>query len=95
MACAIVANNTLLTRQLQSLRNLFTTLRYIPDNASGPSMFNYAEAVREILTTEQDFLTAMEMLLHVSLGGWSAFAPQLNGAICVGVPRGVGGHLPR
>eukprot|EP00045_Choanoeca_perplexa_P007005 m.61483 g.61483 ORF g.61483 m.61483 type:complete len:1121 (-) comp13883_c0_seq1:104-3466(-) len=48
-----------------SLRNLFTMLRYIPDNASGPSMFNYDEAVREILVAEQDFLASMELLLHV------------------------------
>jgi hypothetical protein len=48
------------------LRNLFAVLRYIPDNAAGPSMFNYDEAVREILSAEQNFLNSMELLLHVS-----------------------------
>eukprot|EP00730_Choanoeca_flexa_P003297 TRINITY_DN11358_c0_g1_i1.p1 TRINITY_DN11358_c0_g1~~TRINITY_DN11358_c0_g1_i1.p1 ORF type:complete len:1117 (+),score=242.00 TRINITY_DN11358_c0_g1_i1:57-3407(+) len=59
-----------------ALRNLFNALRYIPDNASGPSMFNYDEAVREMLLAEQDFLSAMELLIHVFQDGVEAVFPD-------------------
>ena len=78
------------------LRELFDTLKQIPDNSSGPTMFDYPDAVRELVAAEHNFLSDLEKLIRVSLAassGSSARDGSCDGSLFplgLGLSRGCG-----